>query len=34
MKKILLDLLICPRCLPEEQRLQENIAEASAGDII
>jgi uncharacterized protein YbaR (Trm112 family) len=34
MKKVLLDLLICPRCLPEEHRLQENIAEASLGDII
>ena len=34
MKKVLLDLLICPRCLPEEHRLQETIAEASRGDII
>jgi uncharacterized protein YbaR (Trm112 family) len=34
MKKILLDFLICPRCLPDEHRLQESIAEASGGDII
>jgi uncharacterized protein YbaR (Trm112 family) len=34
MKKVLLDLLICPRCLPEEYRLQETIAKATPGDII
>jgi SAM-dependent methyltransferase len=34
MKKVLLDLIICPRCLPEEHGLQETIAEASKGDII
>jgi len=34
MKKVLLDFLICPRCLPEEHRLQESITEASGGDII
>jgi SAM-dependent methyltransferase len=34
MKKVLLDFLICPGCLPDEQRLQETIAEAAGGDII
>jgi SAM-dependent methyltransferase len=34
MKKVLLDLLICPRCLPEEYSLQEAIGEASQRDII
>jgi uncharacterized protein YbaR (Trm112 family) len=34
MKKVLLDFLICPACLPAEQRLQESIAEATGGDII
>jgi len=34
MKKVLLDLLICPRCLPEEYPLQEAIADASQVDII
>jgi uncharacterized protein YbaR (Trm112 family) len=34
MKNTLLDLLICPRCLPEEHRLKESIAEAERGDII
>jgi uncharacterized protein YbaR (Trm112 family) len=33
MKKVLLDLLICPHCLPEEIRLREAIAEASPQDI-
>ncbi len=34
MKKALLDLLICPRCLPEEHGLQETMAEADNEDII
>lgn len=33
MKKVLLDLLVCPRCLPEEIRLRETIADASSLDI-
>jgi uncharacterized protein YbaR (Trm112 family) len=34
MKKALLDLLICPRCLPEEYRLQETIVKGSRDDIV
>lgn len=34
MKKALLDLLICPACLPEESRLQETVLEERQGDII
>ncbi len=34
MKKTLLDLLICPRCLPEEHGLKATAAEASRGEII
>ena len=34
MKKALLDLLICPGCLPEENRLQETIVEADTEEII
>lgn len=34
MKKVLLDLLICPRCLPEEHRLQASVAEATSEEII
>ena len=34
MKKALLDMLICPNCLPEEHRLQETISEARKEDII
>ena len=34
MKKALLDLLICPACLPGEIRLQENIQDSSGEDII
>jgi SAM-dependent methyltransferase len=34
MKKVLLDFLICPRCLPDEHRLQESVAEAAGGDIV
>jgi uncharacterized protein YbaR (Trm112 family) len=34
MKNILLDLLICPGCLPEEHGLEATVAEASHGDII
>jgi uncharacterized protein YbaR (Trm112 family) len=33
MKKILLDLLVCPRCLPAEEPLRESAAEVSATDI-
>ena len=33
MKKVLLDMLICPRCLPEEHRLQETIVQAFQEDI-
>jgi SAM-dependent methyltransferase len=33
MKKVLLDMLICPRCLPEEYRLQETIAQATKDDV-
>jgi uncharacterized protein YbaR (Trm112 family) len=33
MKKALLDMLICPGCLPEENRLQETIYEASKKEI-
>lgn len=34
MKTILLDMLICPRCLPEEISLRETIAEVSGTDIV
>jgi SAM-dependent methyltransferase len=34
MKKILLDLLICPRCLPEEHRLGETIIQGLPEEII
>ncbi|MFZ2087262.1 MAG: methyltransferase domain-containing protein [Desulfobaccales bacterium] len=34
MKKVLLDLLICPRCLPEELSLQEAITKADNEDIM
>jgi len=34
MKKALLDLLICPACLPDEVRLKENIREVSGDDIL
>ena len=34
MKKALLDLLICPACLPDEMQLKETIKEASGGDIL
>jgi uncharacterized protein YbaR (Trm112 family) len=33
MKKALLDMLICPGCLPEENRLQETISEAFKEEI-
>ena len=33
MKKVLLDMLICPRCLPGEHRLQETIVQAFQEDI-
>ena len=33
MKKVLLDMLICPRCLPEEHPLQATINKASQDDI-
>jgi uncharacterized protein YbaR (Trm112 family)/SAM-dependent methyltransferase len=34
MKKALLDLLICPACLPEESRLQETVLEERQNDIV
>lgn len=34
LKKILLDLLICPRCLPEEYPLQETVAQTLPEDIL
>ncbi|MDY0377975.1 MAG: Trm112 family protein, partial [Desulfobacterales bacterium] len=34
MKKALLDLLICPACLPDEIQLKETIKEVSGCDII
>ncbi len=34
MKKVLLDLLVCPRCLPEEYRLQEHWVDATRDDIL
>jgi uncharacterized protein YbaR (Trm112 family)/ubiquinone/menaquinone biosynthesis C-methylase UbiE len=34
MKKALLDLLICPACLPDEIKLQETIKEAPGEDIL
>lgn len=34
MKKILLDMLICSRCLPEEVRLRETATETSETDIV
>ena len=34
MKKILLDLLICPACLPDENPLHEKIVESSGEDIL
>lgn len=33
MKKELLDILICPACLPEERKLEETIAEKDRQDI-
>lgn len=33
MKKILLDVLICPACVPDEIRLQETIKQSSGEDI-
>lgn len=34
MKKALLDLLICPACLPEESRLEETVLEERQNDIV
>lgn len=34
MKTLLLDMLICPRCLPEEAPLRETMAELSGNDIV
>jgi SAM-dependent methyltransferase len=34
MKKALLDLLICPACLPEQSRLQETVQEERQNDIV
>ncbi|MBC8420283.1 MAG: methyltransferase domain-containing protein [Proteobacteria bacterium] len=33
MKKILLKMLICPACLPDERRLNSNIVQEQEGDI-
>ncbi|GAB4340180.1 MAG: Trm112 family protein [Desulfobulbaceae bacterium] len=33
MKRILLDLLICPSCLPEEHALQESVTSGAGDDI-
>jgi uncharacterized protein YbaR (Trm112 family) len=33
MKKILLPLLVCPVCLPQENRLNETIAKEKGSDI-
>ncbi|MBW1797684.1 MAG: methyltransferase domain-containing protein, partial [Deltaproteobacteria bacterium] len=34
MKKILLEMLICPTCLPDEHRLNDNIIQEEGEDII
>jgi uncharacterized protein YbaR (Trm112 family) len=34
MKKIILDILICPRCLPEEIRLSDVALETSSTEIL
>lgn len=34
MKKALLDLLVCPVCLPDEIQLKETIEKATGGDIL
>ena len=34
MKKVLLDLLICPACLPDEIKLKETIKDISGADIL
>ena len=34
MKKIILEMLVCPACLPDENRLGINIAEELEEDII
>ena len=34
MKKALLDMLICPNCLPEVHRLQETMTEVRKDDIV
>ena len=34
MKKVLLDLLICPACLPTEVRLQETVLESAGEEIL
>jgi SAM-dependent methyltransferase len=34
MKRVLLDMLICPACLPEERPLHENIIKSSQDDIL
>lgn len=34
MKKVLLDMLICPSCLPEEQPLHENVSKSTLDDIL
>lgn len=34
MKKALIEMLLCPSCLPKEHRLRETIIESSQGDIL
>lgn len=34
MKRVLLDMLICPSCLPEEHPLRENVLKSSRDDIL
>jgi uncharacterized protein YbaR (Trm112 family) len=34
MKRVLLDMLICPSCLPEERPLRENVWKSSRDDIL
>lgn len=34
MKKILIDMLVCPSCLPDENELEERIIHEEAGDIV
>lgn len=34
MKKVLLDMLICPACLPAEARLRETVRESTGEEIL